>query len=109
MPYDRRSYEIEGDHITSNYKSPLQLCVQAKNSDGSIGSWFDSQCQTLPMDFEAIKIKYNRNSNGVLTIKSSKMLRAGSGVSESIRSMSAKINRVAHFLLFPVVFVIIVM
>lgn len=75
VPYDRRTHEIRGKDISPDFSDPLQLCVQAKNSDGSIGSWFDTQCQNLPKTFEEVKNRYDENGSGVFTIISSRTQR----------------------------------
>lgn len=72
LAYDTRKIEFKGDEISSDYQGQLQLCVLAKNSEGTIGSWFDSQCFDLPSDFEGIKRKYSAGYYSVYTILSSK-------------------------------------
>lgn len=72
LAYDTRSIDIKGDDISADYENGLQICVLAKNSDGTIGSWFDSQCYNLPTDFESIKRKYAPGYHAVYEILSSK-------------------------------------
>lgn len=94
VPYDRRNRQIIGNDISSDYSAPLQLCVQAKKSDGSIGSWFDTQCQNLPSNFEEVKKRYNENRDGVFTIISSKAQRNNERMRLKSGSMKTFIPRV---------------
>lgn len=75
LSYDTRRVQLAGDEVVGNSTGTpgaLQLCVQAKNSDGSIGSWFDAQCFALPTDFAAVRRRYTGHYNGVYTMLSSK-------------------------------------
>lgn len=75
VPYDRRNDEIRGADISADFGDPLQLCVQAKNSDGSIGSWFDTQCTDLPHNFAEVKRRNDELGSGVRSIISSRAQR----------------------------------
>lgn len=79
LAYDTRVVDIRGDAISSDYQNGLQVCVLAKNSDGTIGSWFDSQCFDLPSDFESVKRKYSQGYHAVYEILSSKKSRKSVG------------------------------
>lgn len=83
LAYDTRKIEIKGDEISSEYQGQLQLCVLAKNSEGTIGSWFDSQCFDLPSDFENIKRQYSAGYHSVYTILSSKKNRLNASKSRT--------------------------
>lgn len=83
LAYDTRKIEIKGDDISGDYQGHLQLCVLAKNSEGTIGSWFDSQCFDLPSDFESIKRKYSAGYYSVYTILSSKKNRLNASKSRT--------------------------
>lgn len=78
LPYETRSVQLKADEL-GDAVTLLQLCVQAKNSDGSIGSWFDAQCFAMPADFEAVRSKYSGRFNGVYTMLSSRPPRGGGG------------------------------
>lgn len=100
VPYDRRSHEIRGKDISPDFTDPLQLCVQAKNSDGSIGSWFDTQCQNLPKNFEEVKNRYDEHGGGVFTIISSRAQRNKMG--GRVRSKSDITTKLSKVLLMVV-------
>lgn len=84
LPYDARHLQLAGTDLVGDSvdETALQLCIQAKNSDGSIGSWFDAQCYALPSDFANVRRRYNAGFNGVRTMLSSKPPRNGSAGSK---------------------------
>lgn len=86
LAYDTRKIEIKGEEISSEYQGYLQLCVLAKNSEGTIGSWFDSQCFDLPSDFESIKRKYSAGYHSAYTILSSKKNRLNASKSRTSKA-----------------------
>lgn len=84
LAYNSRTIQIKGDDISNRFEGQLDLCVLAKNSQGAITSWFDSQCIQLPRDFKAIKAKYWSNNGKAYTIHSvRKHIRARTSGSES--------------------------
>lgn len=88
LPYDSRRVQLSGAELAAD--GPLQLCVQAKNSDGSIGSWFDVQCYALPTDLAAVRRKYSAYFNGVYTMLSSKPPRGSAKGRRGSRSGGAR-------------------
>lgn len=79
LPYETRRVQLGADDWAMTDGAQLQLCVQAKSSDGSIGSWFDAQCFALPADFAAVRKRYTARFNGVFTMLSSRPPRGGAG------------------------------
>ena len=61
LAYDTRITSIAGSELDAiNFSDNVQLCILAKNSDGIILGWFESQCIKLPSSFNAIMKKFNK-------------------------------------------------
>ncbi|XP_031640244.1 protein artichoke [Contarinia nasturtii] len=72
LPYDRRMDFIPGNEICQMKCEHLELCILAKDSQGSINSWFDTQCTLLPNNFEYILEKYSVDSDKVYVIQTTR-------------------------------------
>lgn len=72
LAYDERSVEIIESELPKNYADHIEICVLAKNSDGIIRSWFNSQCFDLTSNFENVVRKFNANYNYEYSILSPK-------------------------------------
>lgn len=114
LSYEERLVQIPGSEISDDYNGQLELCVLGKKSDGTIGSWFDSQCIYLPENFENIKRTYNANKNQPYIIhsirKKVKAATAGSAGSNatqnghSVKSSGDRTNVMNHFTLIATIF-----
>lgn len=105
LSYDTRRVQLAGDEVVGNSSgtAALQLCVQAKSSDGSIGSWFDAQCYALPTDFAAVRSRYSGHYNGVYTMLSSKPPRGAAAKRGSRNSGSQSSNAAWLMVVLPAV------
>lgn len=84
LSYDDRVVQISGSDISDDYVGQLELCALAKNSNGDIRTWFDSQCIYLPDNFDAIKRQYGQSRNQPFIIHSiKKRIRANTVASEN--------------------------
>ncbi len=72
LAYDERSFEITEGELPKNFNDQIEVCVLAKNSDGVIRSWFNSQCFDLTANFESVVRKFNANYNYEYSIVSPK-------------------------------------
>lgn len=72
LSYDERVVEISEDELPKSFEDHIEVCVLAKDSDGVIGSWFNSQCFDLTTNFESVVRKYNANYNYEYSIVSPK-------------------------------------
>lgn len=87
LPYDKRSVNVIGDEMCDGNCNNLELCALAKDSNGTINEWFDSQCIYLPNDLERIRKKYNDRSTQIYVIHSiRKQIRAKSVANRDSRS-----------------------
>ena len=61
LAYDTRITSFSSSELDAlNFSNNIQLCILAKNSDGIILGWFDSQCIKLPSNFNAVMKKFNK-------------------------------------------------
>lgn len=96
MAYDDRTVQIPGAYISDNYDGQLELCVLAKNSDGTIRTWFESQCIYLPENFETIKETYGTQRSQPYLIHSlRKRIRAPIADGRSTSTKKRQSNRSA--------------
>lgn len=72
LPYDQRKDYIPGNEFCHRNCEDMELCILAKDSHGSISSWFDTQCVLLPKNFEDIQEKYSVHSNQMYIIHSTR-------------------------------------
>lgn len=72
LAYDERSVDILEEELPKNFEAHIEVCVLAKDSDGAIRSWFNSQCFDLTTNFESVVRKYNKNYNYEYSIVSPK-------------------------------------
>lgn len=86
LAYDERTVEILEEELPKNFSDHIEVCVLAKNSDGVIRSWFNSQCFDLMTNFETIVRKFNENYNYEYSIVSPKKKLAGRSNDESVSS-----------------------
>lgn len=101
LAYDERSVEIVEEDLPRNFEDHIEICVLAKDSDGAIRSWFNSQCFDLTTNFESIVRKFNKNYNYEYSIVSPKKKAARSNdqfVSSRAHAVDAVIS--LNFLLF---------
>lgn len=108
LAYDERSVEITEEELPKNFDDPIEVCVLAKDSDGVISSWFNSQCFDLTTNFESVVRKFNKNYNYEYSIVSPKKKSARSnGYDESVSSqaygLDAVISSKNYFILLFVV------
>lgn len=60
------------EELPKHFQDHIEVCVLAKDSDGVIRSWFNSQCFDLTTNFESIVRKFNKNYNYEYSIVSPK-------------------------------------
>lgn len=92
LSYDTRKAAVVGNEISKDYSGTLQVCVLAKNSEGLIGRWFDSQCYDLPADFDDIKQRYTENYHLAYTMLSSKSRKSRNNYQKSTTSLGCAIK-----------------
>lgn len=61
LPYDTRIGNISTSQLEAiEFDKTVDVCILAKNSDGVILNFDESQCTRMPSSFNAIMTKYNR-------------------------------------------------
>lgn len=106
LAYDERSVEIVEAELPKNFEDHIEVCVLAKDSDGVITSWFNSQCFDLTTNFESIVRKFNKNYNYEYSIFSPKKKNSGRSRDEFMSSrayVNAVISLKNYFILLFIV------
>lgn len=93
LAYDERNVEIVEEDLPKNFDDHIEICVLAKDSDGAIRSWFNSQCFDLTTNFESIIRKFNKNYNYEYSIVSPKKKSARSN-DQSVSSRAYAVDAV---------------
>lgn len=91
LGYDERSVEILEGELPKNFNDHIEVCVLAKNSDGLIRSWFNSQCFELTANFETVVRKFNENYNYAYSIVSPKKKMSNRSANDVGRSSRANV------------------